>query len=76
MFCFLLTSIFALSPPTGVEAHDTPNDGGNSITVEWTLSADDAQIEFVRGVDRHAVLPGKGWGVGSQNGGEALFEGL
>ena len=45
MFCFLLTSIFALSPPTGVEAHDTPNDGGNSITVEWTLSADDAQIE-------------------------------
>lgn len=29
------------SPPASVTAFDTPNDGGDSITVEWELSADD-----------------------------------
>jgi hypothetical protein len=29
------------APPTRVEAFDTPNDNGHSITVSWTLSADD-----------------------------------
>jgi hypothetical protein len=29
------------APPTNVEAFDTPNDNGHSITVSWTLSADD-----------------------------------
>ncbi len=29
------------APPTGVKASDTPNDNGHSITVTWTLSADD-----------------------------------
>ena len=28
-------------PPTDVGAYDTPNDNGHSITVTWTLSADD-----------------------------------
>lgn len=28
-------------PPTRVEAFDTPNDNGHSITVRWKLSADD-----------------------------------
>ncbi len=28
-------------PPTDVKAYDTPNDNGHSITVTWTLSADD-----------------------------------
>ncbi len=31
----------APSPPTEVEASDTPNDNGHSITVTWKLSADD-----------------------------------
>jgi hypothetical protein len=30
-----------LAPPTEVKALDTPNDNGHSITVTWTLSADD-----------------------------------
>jgi len=29
------------APPTQVEAFDTPNDAGRSITVQWKLSADD-----------------------------------
>lgn len=29
------------SPPTGVEAFDTPNDEGGSLTVSWELSLDD-----------------------------------
>jgi hypothetical protein len=29
------------TPPTNVEAFDTPDDNGHSITVSWTLSADD-----------------------------------
>jgi len=29
------------APPTNVEAFDTPDDNGHSITVSWTLSADD-----------------------------------
>jgi len=29
------------APPTEVEALDTPNDNGHSITVSWKLSADD-----------------------------------
>jgi hypothetical protein len=31
----------APAPPTNVKAYDTPNDNGHSITVTWTLSADD-----------------------------------
>ena len=43
---FLSMSVFysAFSqpvPPTNVEAVDTPNDDGSSITVRWTKSADD-----------------------------------
>jgi hypothetical protein len=34
----------ALAPPTDVRAYDTPDDGGESITVEWKLSPDDALI--------------------------------
>jgi len=41
----LLAGILAIAPPTGVRAYDTPNDGGDAITVEWQLSPDDAQIE-------------------------------
>jgi hypothetical protein len=29
------------APPTNVEAFDTPDDNGHSITVSWTLSVDD-----------------------------------
>ena len=31
----------ALAPPAGVEAYDTPDDAGGSITVEWKPSPDD-----------------------------------
>jgi hypothetical protein len=30
-----------LSPPTGVQAYDTPDDAGGSVTLEWSPSADD-----------------------------------
>lgn len=45
MIFIILAGVFALAPPTGVNAYDTPNDGGGSITVEWQLSADDTTIE-------------------------------
>lgn len=45
MITILLAGIFALAPPTGVHAYDTPNDGGGSLTVEWQLSPDDETIE-------------------------------
>ncbi len=41
----IILIIFALAPPTGVRAYDTPDDGGGSITVEWQISPDDAMIE-------------------------------
>ena len=41
----IILFIFALAPPTGVRAYDTPDDGGGSITVEWQISSDDAMIE-------------------------------
>ncbi|MCK5125082.1 MAG: fibronectin type III domain-containing protein [candidate division Zixibacteria bacterium] len=31
------------APPTNVQAFDTPNDNGHSITIEWDISADDGQ---------------------------------
>ncbi|MGB7053989.1 MAG: DUF6754 domain-containing protein [bacterium] len=45
MIFIILAGVFALAPPTGVNAYDTPNDGGGRITVEWQLSADDTTIE-------------------------------
>jgi hypothetical protein len=30
-----------ISPPPNVKVFDTPNDSGNSITIEWEVSADD-----------------------------------
>lgn len=45
MIYVLLAGVFALAPPTGVNAYDTPNDRGDAITVEWQLSSDDAQLE-------------------------------
>ena len=45
MIFIVLASVFALAPPPGIRAFDTPDDGGNSITVEWQLSADDAMID-------------------------------
>lgn len=45
MIFIVIISVFALAPPTGVRAYDTPDDGGGSITVEWQISADDATIE-------------------------------
>ncbi len=42
IFNFLIfQSIFAqIGPPTNVKAFDTPNDAGQSITVNWSLSSD------------------------------------
>ena len=33
-----------LAPAVGVVVSDTPNDEGNSITITWQLSEDDAEI--------------------------------
>jgi len=45
MTFIILASIFALVPPTAVRAYDTPDDRGGAITIEWQLSADDAQLQ-------------------------------
>ena len=45
MLFIILAGVFALAPPTGVKAYDTPNDGGGSITIEWQLSPDDRAVE-------------------------------
>lgn len=45
MTFILLTTLIAIAPPTGVRAYDTPDDGGGSITIEWQLSQDDAELD-------------------------------
>jgi hypothetical protein len=45
MTFIILASIFALAPPSAVHAHDTPDDGGGAIMVEWQLSPDDAHVQ-------------------------------
>lgn len=45
MLSILLLGLFALAPPSDVRAYDTPDDGGGSITIEWALSPDDAELE-------------------------------
>ena len=45
MTLLLLYATLALAPPTGIQAYDTPDDGGGSINIEWQLSPDDAQID-------------------------------
>jgi hypothetical protein len=45
MTFIILAGILAIAPPTDVRAYDTPNDGGGAITIEWQLSADDAQLQ-------------------------------
>jgi hypothetical protein len=45
MISVLLAGIFTLAPPTNVVVHDTPDDGGGAITIEWKLSPEDASIE-------------------------------
>ena len=37
--------LLALSPPTGIRAHDAPNDGGGVMLLEWQVSTDDGQID-------------------------------
>jgi len=45
MISVLVAGIFTLAPPTNVVVSDTPDDGGGAITIEWQLSADDAQLQ-------------------------------
>jgi hypothetical protein len=45
MTSILLIGLFAIAPPTGVKAYDTPDDRGGSMIIEWQLSPDDAKIE-------------------------------
>lgn len=45
MTLILLAAIFALAPPGQIRAFDTPSDGGSSISIEWQLSPDDAQLD-------------------------------
>jgi hypothetical protein len=45
MILFFSFLTIALVPPTNVRAHDTPDDGGGAITIEWKLSPGDAHLE-------------------------------
>lgn len=45
IFAVMITS---LSPPTKVQAADSPNDAGGALTVNWSLSADDASLTAYR----------------------------
>jgi hypothetical protein len=65
-----------LSPPTNVIAQDTPNDGGNSIDIRWTLSADDrTEGGKVSGYEiwRTATAAGPFEKVGSVSTGESAY---
>jgi hypothetical protein len=44
MIVSLLICLWALAPPSNVRGFDTPNDGGGSITIQWDLSPDDADL--------------------------------
>lgn len=44
MIVSLLICLWTIAPPTNVRAFDTPNDRGESITVQWDLSPDDANL--------------------------------
>ncbi len=67
-----LSAQVSLLPPGQVTARDTPNDGGRSISIEWTLSPDDDEegkvsgYAIYRSTDRetfeHAGYVGRGFG--------------
>jgi hypothetical protein len=66
----------SLSPATNVIAQDTPNDGGNSIDLRWTLSADDRpEGGKVSGYEiwRTATAGGPFEKVGSVSAGESAY---
>jgi hypothetical protein len=84
-FCLLATTLSAIGPPesglstrkgsirpSNIIARDTPNDNGNSITILWQLSPDDALVkkyEILRGVaDKESLSV-----VGSVMSGERCF---
>lgn len=45
MLALFLVGLFALAPPTNIQAYDTPSDGGGAITVTWQLSPDDSILD-------------------------------
>jgi hypothetical protein len=45
MTIILFIGLIAIEPPTNVQAYDTPDDGGSSITIQWQLSQDDAILD-------------------------------
>lgn len=62
-------------PPTKVTAADTPNDGGNSITVRWELSADDVDGGKVSGYAIYRSSDAENYEyIGYVIGGENEFE--
>jgi len=42
----LLITLTTILPPTNIQALDTPNDAGGSITVTWNLSQDDSLLSY------------------------------
>lgn len=67
---------WAIAPPLDVQAKDTPNDAGKSITVTWKKSPDDrpgvagvAEYRILRGTS----LDGPSTFVGTATGGTELF---
>jgi len=66
------------APPGSIEAKDTPNDAGGSITVRWVLSPDDA----AGGVTAYRVLraeaqdgrPGEFTEIGGATAGQDLYQ--
>lgn len=72
--CLLVTSLNAIGPPSGIIARDTPNDHGNSITILWQLSSDDAMVQHYEVMRRLAADPESNFElVGSAMTGENCF---
>ena len=44
--CFVALLLGSISPPGNVAARDVPNDGGGSIEVTWTRSADSTVVSY------------------------------
>ncbi len=51
-------------PPTALSAEDQPNDNGHGIVLDWSLSADDAQLlSYEIWMARSAAAPESAWAL-------------
>jgi len=72
----VLAAVGTPRPATGIDAKDNPNDGGGTISVNWTLSSDDSGTGPVIGyqVLRSELFDGPFEEIGTAVAGASVFE--